>query len=300
MRDLEQTIRSRELGLALRRAARAKDLRASDIARQLGWSNSRVSRLYSGKRGSGNRDDIVALLAICGISGPKRAELLELSSHAYEEGWWQQYGDRLPPELCTLGNYEDAAIAITNFETSVVPGLLQTPDYMRALMRQTPAIPADEVDARITARRQRQRIFDRERPAGFVFFLDEYALLRTGPGEEIMSEQVHHLLRMAVRPYIQIRIIPDAVGFHAGQMSFKLMLFTEFHPVVHIENQTSVLFLERKDTIAGYRRIVAKLANVALDERRSREVLAALATELGAPREDRDEHAPPVEEKFPQ
>src|SRR5207253_5496980 len=130
MRDLETTVRSRELGLALHRAAEAKGLRASTIAGQLGWSASRISRLYSGKRGSGSRDDIVAVLAICGITGPKRDELLELSGHAYEEGWWQQYGDRLPPELRTLSNYEDAAIAITNFESTVLPGLLQTPDYM--------------------------------------------------------------------------------------------------------------------------------------------------------------------------
>ena len=300
MHDLEPTIRARELGIALRRAAQAKELRATEIAQQLGWSNSRVSRFYSGKRGSGNRDDIVAVLALCGITGPKRDELLELSSRAYEEGWWQQYGDRLPPELCTLSNYEDAAIAITNFETSVVPGLLQTPAYMHALMSRTPAIPPDEIDQRIQVRRQRQRIFNREYPAKFVFFLDEYALLRTGPGEEIMCEQVHHLLRMAIRPYIEIRIIPDAVGFHAGRMPFLLMRFTELQPIVFIENQTSALFLERKDTVAGYRRIVAGIDRVALDEQRSREALANLASDLGEAREDCDEHAPPLEEEFPQ
>jgi transcriptional regulator with XRE-family HTH domain len=300
MRDSEPTIRARELGIALRRAAQAKELRATEIAQQLGWSNSRVSRLYSGKRGSGSRDDIVAVLALCGITGPKRDELLELSSRAYEEGWWQQYGDRLPPELCTLSNYEDAAIAITNFETSVVPGLLQTPAYMRALMSQTPAIPLEEIDQRIKVRRRRQRIFDREYPAKFVFFLDEYALLRTGPGEEIMSEQVHHLLRMSIRPYVQIRIIPDAFGFHAGQAPFMIMRFTEAHPIVFIETQTSALFIERRDTIAGYRSVVADLDSVALDERHSREALAGLANALSAPREDHDEHAPPLEEEFPQ
>jgi transcriptional regulator with XRE-family HTH domain len=300
MRDLEPTIRSRELGLALHRAAQAKGLRGTDVAEQLGWSHSRVSRIYSGKRGSHNRDDIIALLAICGITGPKRDELLELSSHAYEEGWWRQYGDRLPPELCTLCDYEDAAIAITNFETAVVPGLLQTPGYMRALMHQTPAIPPEEIELRIEARRNRQRIFNRVNPARFVFYLDEYALLRTGPGGELMSEQLHHLLRMAIRPYVEIRIIPDSAGFHAGRYPFILMRFTEFSPIVHIENQTSVLFLEGKGPISGYRRIVADLDSVALDEQRSREALAILASALGAPREDYDDLAPPVEEEFPQ
>jgi transcriptional regulator with XRE-family HTH domain len=299
MRDLEPTIRSRELGLALHRAAEAKGLSGSDIARQLGWSPSRISRISSGKRGSHNREDIIAILAVCGITGPKRDELLEHCGRAYEEGWWQQHGDRLPPELRTLSDYEDAAIAITNFETTLVPGLLQTPAYMRAPIATTPAIPPEEIDLRIQARRKRQRIFDRSNPARFVFFLDEYVLLRTGPGQETMSEQLHHLLRMAIRPHIQIRIVPDAVGLHAGQMSFKLMRFTEIRPVLHIENQTSVLFLERKDTIAGYSRIVDHLSTVALDERRSRETLAILAKALGAPREDYDDPAPPLEEEFP-
>jgi transcriptional regulator with XRE-family HTH domain len=298
MRDLEPTVRSRELGLALHRACQTKGMRGTELARRLGWSQGKVSRLFSGKRGSTHRDDISAILAICDITGPKRDELLELSSRAYELSWWQQYGDRLPAELTTLSNYEDAAITITNFETSVIPGLLQTPNYMRALMRHTPAIPLDEVDERIEARQLRQCIFNREHPANFGFYLDEYALLRTGPGEEIMSEQIHHLLRMAVRPYIKIRIIPDAVGFHSGQAAFMIMRFTEIQPLVFIETQTSALFLERKDTIAGYRRIVADLSTVALDEQRSREVLASLACELGEPGEDH--HAPSVEEEFPQ
>jgi uncharacterized protein DUF5753 len=78
------------------------------------------------------------------------------------------------------------------------------------------------------------------------------------------------------------------------------MQFTEFHPVVHIENQTSVLFLERPDTTNAYRDIVSHLAKVALDEEHSRAWLASLATELGPPREDHDAHPPPLEEEFPQ
>lgn len=300
MRDLEPTIRSRELGIALQRAAEAKGLRGTQVARKLGWSQSKMSRLYSGKRGSSNVEDISAVLAICGIHSPKRDELLDMARRAFEKGWWQEYGDRLPPELRTLSSYEDAAIAITNFETTVIPGLLQTTDYMRALMRNTPAIPPGEIEERIDARYKRQLIFERAHPAKFMFYIDEYAILRHGPGEEILREQIHHLLRMAIRPYITIRIIPDAVGFHAGQEPFKIMEFTEFHPVVFRENQTSVLFLERADTIAGYRRIVQHLDTVAIDERQSLEALANLANAFSESDEDHDEHDPPLEEEFPQ
>ena len=210
-----------------------------------------------------------------------------------------QRGDRLPPELLTLSDYEDAANTIVCYETVLVPGLLQTVEYMSALMRQVPAIPGGELAARIEARLKRQLILDRLYPAKFVFFLDEYTLGRVGAGREIMSEQVHHLLRIAVRPHVEIRIIPNEVGFHAGQMPFQLMTFTELQPIVFIENETSVLFLERPDTIGGYRRTVARLDNVALDERRSREWLSALAAELGTPREEHDEHDAPLEKEFP-
>lgn len=299
MRDHEPTVRSRELGLALSRAAKAKGMSGTEIAQRLGWSDSKVSRLFTGKRGA-NPNDVSAVLAICGIVPPKRDELVELARHASERGWWQEYGESLPPELHTLSDYEDAAITITNFETVVVPGLLQAPNYMRVLMHRTPAIPNKEIDLRITARRHRQQVLDRRYPARFCFFLDEYALHRTGPGRTVMSEQVHHLLQISVRPHVEIRVIPDTVGFHPGQMPFHVMEFAELHPVVLIESQTSALFLERPDTIAGYRRIAAHLDNVALDERSSREWLATLATELSAPREEHDEHAPPLEEEFPQ
>lgn len=299
MKDHEPTVRSRELGLTLMRAAQAKGLSGRELSRRLGWSDSKISRLFSGKRGT-SPNDIAALLAICGIKTPKRDELVELSRRANERGWWQEYGDRLPPELVTLTDYEDSAIAITSFEIARVPGLLQTEEYARAILRAYPNIPASELDERVRTRLRRHDVLERQPLAGFRFFLDESALTRTGPGWEIMSGQLHHLLRLSVRPNIEIRVIPDAVGFHAGEMSFQLMEFTELRPVVFIECPTSALFLERDDTIAGYRRIVANLDNVALSEVHSRAWLANLANKLGARREDHDEHAHALEEEFPQ
>lgn len=292
MRDHEPTVRSRELGLALSRAAAAKGLNGTQLAMRLGWSASKVSRLMTGKRGSTNTEDIAGFLAICGIHSPRRETLLNLARNAYEPSWWHEYGDRIPERLTTLSDYEDAAIAITNFANTLVPGLLQTQDYMRAQMRALPAITDEEIEERVLLRLARQNLFDRTYPARYRFFLEEAMLTRKGPGRQIMSDQVHHLLRMAVRPYVEIRIVPDDVGLHAGQLPLHLMEFTELHPVVFIENPNSAAFLEQKDTIAEYRRIVADLDRVALDEEQSRAWLATVATALGQPREEHDEHAP--------
>ncbi|MGH3877885.1 MAG: helix-turn-helix domain-containing protein [Actinophytocola sp.] len=280
MYDHEPTVRSRELGLALLRAIGTAGLNQSDLAELLAWSPSKVSRMISGKR-CASPEDVSAVLAVGRIVGPKRQELLEMARHATERGWWQEFGDRLPAELRTLSDHEDSALAITNFETVVIPGLLQTSEYAQALITASPVIPESETGDRVLARHRRQRIVDRQYPAQFCFFIDEYSIRRTGAGRKIMSDQVHQLLRMSVRPYIEIRVILDSVGFHAAHKPFQLMEFTEINPVLFIENDTSALFLERKDTIAAYRRTIAALSKVALDEDQSRSWLATLASELG-------------------
>ena len=137
MDDDEPTVRSRELGLALHRAMQVAGINQSTLAYKLEWTPSRVSRMLSGKRRV-SLLDMSAALAVLGITGPKRRELLRLASDAAQPGWWQEYGDRLPAELCTLSDHENAAIGITNFEPSVIPGLLQTADYMSALMAARP------------------------------------------------------------------------------------------------------------------------------------------------------------------
>jgi uncharacterized protein DUF5753/helix-turn-helix protein len=296
MTEREPTIRARELGLALSRAARAKGMNGRDLAVRLGWTDAKVSRIFAGKYGV-NGEDISAALAALGIVPPKRDELMAMVRHANEPGWWQEYGDRMPPELRTLSDHEDSAIVSTGFETGFVPGLLQADAYMRALIRTSSAIPTDEIDERVEVRKRRQWIFDRGwSTARFTFFLDEYVLRRAGPGRKAMSEQVHHLLRMAVRPNVEIRIVLDSVGFYAGQKPFKLMEFTELHPVVFTETETSALFHERPDTVDCYRRIVAELDRVALNEGHSRAWIASLANELDARREGPD--GPQLAEEF--
>jgi transcriptional regulator with XRE-family HTH domain len=262
-----------------------------ELAKELDWSPSMVSRMISGKRPV-SAELMSGVLGVLRITGLKRRQLMALARRATELGWWQEFGDRLPPELTTLSAQEDSAIAIITFEPAFVHGLLQTTEYMTALMEASPTIPADEIDIRRRARRLRQDVFDRKYPAKFLFFVNEYAICCTGAGREIMSSQVHHLLSMSVRPNIEIRVIPESVGFHAGRKSFQLMEFSEVNPVVHIENETSILFLEREDTIAGYRTIAADLSRIALDEGRSRAWLATVASELGAPRKDGDAKRP--------
>ncbi|HCT78759.1 MAG TPA: XRE family transcriptional regulator, partial [Micromonosporaceae bacterium] len=251
-----------------------------EVARKLGWSPSKVSNMIGARRGA-SEADVASLLAMCGVGGTERDRLLRLTRESHQPGWWQQYGDRLPAELRTLIEHENSAVAITHYHSTLVPGLLQVADYVRAQIRASATIPADEIEERVRARLRRQEVFNRRYPARFRFFIDEYTVRRPGVDREIMSDQVHHLLRMAVRPHVEIRLIPGSVGFHAGHGGpFMLMEFAEINPVVYIENETSSLFGEQPESTRAYRAILRALAEVAFDEAQSRAWISRLAREL--------------------
>jgi hypothetical protein len=289
MQDREPTARARELGLIIERAATEGGITGKILAEWLGWSPSKVSRIYSGRRPP-TVLEATMMAAVCEVKGKDREYVLRLAKSVHEPSWLQEYGDRLPIELRTLIDYEEVASEITDFETTLVPGLLQIPDYTRAVLRSAVSIPADEVDDRVAARMQRQHTLSRSHRLVCQFFIDELALRRTGPGPEVMREQLRHLLMMSMQPSVIIRVIQDSIGFHPGRKPFRLMEFPELKPVVHLENETGVQFLQSAQTVACYQQIVESLSLLAWDEGQSRDWMASLVHTLGA-REEHDDLA---------
>jgi hypothetical protein len=192
----------------------------------------------------------------------------------------------------TLIDHENMAVAISCFDSTLVPGLLQTGDYVRALLREAGRAPADEIDDRVAARLARQSLFSRDRPARFTFYLHEFVLRLPVGGPAVMADQLRQLERMSRRPYLTLRVVPAAIGAHAATAgSFTLMEFAEFKPVAYLESETSSLFLEKPVEIAAYQDILGALAETAMGEGESRQLIATLATELSADREDHDDRA---------
>jgi transcriptional regulator with XRE-family HTH domain len=291
MKDHEPTIRSRELGEGLRRAMEHAGLNGRQAARLLGMSQSWVSRLLSGKRNA-SAVQVSAFLAACRVTGAERDRLLELCEDQHTPGWLQQHGSRLPQQLVALIDHESKATAISSFEQVIVPGLLQTGDYTRALIREAGTVPAEEIDDRVAARLARHSLFTRERPARFSFYLHEFVLRLPVGGPTVMLEQLEQLHRMSLRPYLTLRVVPAALGGHAAiSGSFTLMEFAEFKPVAYLESETSSLFLEKPVETTAYRDTLAALAKTALDEGESRKLIATMATELYADRENHDDRA---------
>jgi transcriptional regulator with XRE-family HTH domain len=277
--DHVPTVRARYLGQELHRIVQRTGRTATEMAALLAWSPSKLSRLLSGKRVV-SQVDIATLLGLCGVVGRRRDEVLELAIDVYAPTWWRDFGSCLPAHNATLVDNEAKAHAITTFHNTLVPDLLQTPAYTRALLRALPNIPAGELDGRIAETQLRQQVLDLKFPPTVHVFLDEYAMTRTGAGDEIMSEQAHHLLRMAVRPNVVLRVVPEPVGIRDAT-PFTLLDFAALPTVAYLEQPTSTAFVEAADAIAAYRQVLAELDGRALDEVGTRTWLADLGRQRG-------------------
>lgn len=286
MDDRIPTIRSRELGDGLRLAMEQAQLNGKRLADLLDWSESRVSRLLTGRRG-GTEVEVAQILAVCGITGREREHLLSLCKDQNTRSWFQQFGSRLPLQIRTYTEHENKATRIIDFTALVIPGILQTSEYARALFTSSGTVPEEEIEQRVATRAARQVIFSRYTPAQFNFLIHELVLRLPVGGDNVMAEQLHYLLRMSVRPYIKIRVIPARAGAHAGSAgSFVLLESQEFRSMVYLEGETSGVFLEKPEEVAAYRNVLKGLTKVALEEEESKEVIASLATDLYGGRRD--------------
>jgi transcriptional regulator with XRE-family HTH domain len=283
MDDREPTIRSRTLGEGLRRAMESAGVSGKTVADRIGCSGAHISRLLSGKRGA-TVEDVTSILTICGIrKGAERSYLLSLCEDPHRPGWFQQHGSRLPKQVRALVDHEDLTDRYLDFQPLVMPGLLQTSDYALAVMRGCTNTLADEVAERLAGRMARQEVLNRRNPACFEFIIHEWVLRTPVGGRLVMSDQLHHLLRMSVREHISIRVLPASIGAHAAMSGpFTLMHFPHFRPIVYLDSETSCLFLEQPEEIDAYRTLLRGLGETSLDERQSRDLIAELATKLSA------------------
>jgi hypothetical protein len=284
--DRASTVKSRTLTAALVRAMRNKGWNATKLGAVMGWSLSKTSRFLSGKRGT-NILDVATVLGQLEVTGTDRDGILALAANMYDPSWWHEHGERLPARLPVLCEQEEAAAAITAFHPTLVPPLLQTKEYRRALLQAGPAaedVQAD-IDEYILHLQARQGILSGDNPPTLRFFVDSRALTHPGLAPEIVSDQVHHLLRLSVQPHVLIRVLPDGCGPLPGYPPFELLTFADHKPVVYLELLNTTGFLEHPDTVQAFTRTLAHLRAMALTEDGSRawlNTLAATVSELAA------------------
>ena len=181
------------------------------------WSLSKVIRIEAGSVGI-STNDLKVLLGYYQLDDPEvTSELVALARAARERSWWSVYRDFAPPGLLQLIGYEAASSIIRNFETLLVPGLLQTEDYARAVVRPfEEGATAERVNTSVEIRMRRQEQLDRDDPPLLFFILDEAVVRRLIGGRDIMRRQIRHLIEMAAKPNVTIEIVPFSAGTHPG------------------------------------------------------------------------------------
>lgn len=255
---------------------------ASGLARELGWSPSRVSRMLSGKRG-GSSHDVAAVIAVCGVRGDERERLMALSVD-HGPGWHVHHHPARPRRLRTLVDHEDCALAIEGYHGGAVPELLQTRAYATAVLEANPNVLAWDIAGRVDVTVERQAIFDKEDAPECTFFVHEFVLHTPVGGAAVMAEQLHALLRRSVRPCVSIRVVPRTAGAHPGMAgSFSLLNVRDFKQIVFLDGETASHFIESPVEVNAYRTVVDELRVRSLDENRSRELIAKLAAKLYGP-----------------
>lgn len=270
------TVRGREFGAMVRAVVDATGMSHRAIAELLGWDPQKLSDLVNGKGGV-DEIEFARLLGVCRVSEEVFNHLMALFKVSREKGWWQLYESFLPIQLRTLFEHEDACSELISWHLTLVPGLLQTPEYIRSLLRVWPKIKPEDIEPRVEARVARQQILEPRRK--FVFYVHEQALWLPAGGEDVWRDQLHQVLRMLVRPYISVRIVPTRIGAHAGTMGeFSLLKFKKLSPVVYVETMNSCLFMEDKATVDLHTEILNSLDGVALDEGESRRLITDIVS----------------------
>lgn len=278
----------RQLGRALRQLREAVPLTAVEAVRALEWSKPRLWRYETGQVPI-HPNDVDTMCRVYGADSNVTEALKELARQSKAKGWFHDYAD-IPEWFQLFLGMESAASRLRQYEAEVIPGLLQSPGYARAIIGRGPVkgLPADSVERRSEMRMQRQRILTRKDPKApqLDVILSESALLR-GFTRDVMADQMACLLAFSERPNISIRVIPFSAGQHTGYLGpFVILDFPretsarDPEPTtIFQESPTGGLYLDKPKEVETYSSIWDDLSTVALDRQASRAVIEEKAKE---------------------
>jgi transcriptional regulator with XRE-family HTH domain len=273
------TVRLRRLAAELTRRRRESGYSREEVARRLGVATSTVYRIESGHsrpQGRTMRD----LLDLYDIGGSEREALLTLARDAGRRGWWHAYGDVLPGPYVGL---EAEAASVRNYEPLLVPGLLETEAYARAVVGAALVKDPAEIERRIAARMERQRRLTGPDALELWVVLDEAALWRPVGGPPVMAEQLRRLQDVAVLPNVTVQVLPFDTGAYLGMGNpLAILAFPdpEDSEVVFLENMGGELYLESAEQVHAYVQVFDHLRAAALGPECSLEKIRSVEKEI--------------------
>lgn len=271
------TVRRRRLASELRRLREAADLTIDEVGEKLECSASKISRIETGHVGVTPRD-VRDMLELYGISGDAQDALVQLAREARRRGWWHAYNEVFTGAFVGL---EADASSLRAFQALLVPGLLQTDSYARAVIKaMRPDADETEVARRVAARMARQQLLTDPAPPEYWAVIDEAVLHRSVGGPEVMGEQLARLREVAELPHVTIQVVPFATGAHSGMEGpFLILSFPEQADpdVVYVDSTPTGLYLEAVADVHRYALMFDHLRATALKPDDSRELIDTAA-----------------------
>jgi transcriptional regulator with XRE-family HTH domain len=277
-------VRQRRLANELRRLRRHARLTGKEVATQLGWSEAKLSRIENGlaRVKSSDLDEFMDLYE---VSGSHRAELRALAEESRQTDPIEELEGELPEGYARILEAEREAEAMRTWEPQVVPGLLQTEDYTRALLQPWPAIlamPAAAVERRVKSRLLRQRVLTRTPPLELLFVIDESVLIRRFATPPVMRDQLAHLAEVSEHPNIELRIQSLGRSQITGTGAFVYFRFPRIHGVslpdtVALEHLEGTIFIDSEQDVNAYQLVFNALRETSLSPEASRDMLARVA-----------------------
>lgn len=274
------TVRLRRLAAELRKLRGEAGLSREDVVESTGINVATLYRIEHARVRPQPRT-LRTLLDTYRVGEARQAELLALSREAAQRGWLQAYESELPEQYTTYIGFEDEARSVWNYESLLLPGLLQTEDYARAVVRGgLPEASHDEVERLVEARMARQAVLTRDNPVKLWAIVDEAALRRRVGGPAVMNAQLHRLIQTAEVPAVTLQVIAFDAGAHPGMPgSFAIIKFPgdEDPDVVYIDSMAGDLFLETEPEIQRFTLAFEHLRAVALSPADSQALIASIA-----------------------
>jgi transcriptional regulator with XRE-family HTH domain len=273
----------RRLGVELRQLRRRADLQLIEVARELDCSASKISRLENGK-GIPRMPDVVALMQLYDVADDERRErLTQLVHESREQGWWERYTDGVQAERFVMNAparytaLETEAVRVRSFEVAWVHGLLQAPEYARAVLDALLSErTGSEVDRLVELRLRRQEaLTQRTPPLRLEVVLDESVLSRVVGSPEVMAAQLRYLRERSELPNVTVRVLPFSIGLHRAHAGpFQILEFADNvgADVVFIESPSGETY-ENESDVDLYKDVLADVADRALDPDASRDIV---------------------------
>jgi len=276
------TVRLRRLAAELRSLRSSSGLTRDEVVERTGINAVTMYRIEHARVRPQTRT-LRTLLDLYGVEKEQQAELVGWLRDARERGWLHAYQSELPEQYMNFIGFEGEARSSWNYESLFLPGLLQTEDYARAVIRGGfPTASRDEIERRVEVRMERQEVLRNDNPLELWGIVDEAALRRQVGGQAVMRAQLRHVLDASDLPNVTFQVIPFDVGAHAGMPgSFVFLQFADeaIPQVIYVDSMAGELFLEEESDIRRYRLVFEHLRAVAASPDASRSLLASIVAE---------------------